>query len=84
MEVQAGKQGTSLHAPVRMCIFCRGRFPKSHLRRFVCDPVLGQTADPLQRLPGRGFYVCEHSACLDKITSMGKCRKRRKGEIHGQ
>jgi predicted RNA-binding protein YlxR (DUF448 family) len=44
-------------------VACRARLPKRALHRFVLD---GDTvvADPEQRRPGRGAYVCS-SACLE-------------------
>jgi uncharacterized protein len=67
-----------------MCIICRKRFPKPQLLRFIRDPQLGPVADARQRMPGRGFYVCNNSMCLEKMTSTRKRRKRCKGEMHGQ
>ncbi|MEF3169191.1 MAG: DUF448 domain-containing protein [Deltaproteobacteria bacterium] len=48
--------------PVRTCIVCGRQAPKMELRRMVLgerSPV----SDWLQRLPGRGAYVCAHGSC---------------------
>jgi predicted RNA-binding protein YlxR (DUF448 family) len=43
-------------------VACGRRAPKAALRRFVA-PGGALVADPAQRLPGRGAYVCD-DACL--------------------
>jgi uncharacterized protein len=43
-------------------VACRARLPKRALHRFVLDGD-DVVADPLQRRPGRGAYVCS-AACL--------------------
>nr|WP_084032008.1 YlxR family protein [Desulfonatronum lacustre] len=72
------------HVPLRTCVVCRRKAPKIELRRFVRNSDQGALVDLRQQLPGRGFYVCNHLLCLDKLTSTGKRRKRCKGEMHGQ
>ncbi len=42
---------------------CGRRAPKAALRRFAA-PGGALVADPAQRLPGRGAYVCD-DACLE-------------------
>lgn len=96
MKIRSGRQGLQPvdgapghpaqcpgHTPMRTCVVCRLQAPKSVLRRFVRAPNLKPLADPRQILPGRGFYVCNQFSCLDKLMSIGKRRKRRKGEMHG-
>ena len=50
---------------MRKCVGCQQSKPQSELMRFTADgPVI--KADPERRQPGRGFYLCRDSACLDK------------------
>ncbi|HHS13009.1 MAG TPA: DUF448 domain-containing protein [bacterium] len=56
---------------LRQCVACRQKFPKETLIRIVRS-LSGETSiDTKQRLPGRGFYSCRNSNCLEKV------RKRR-------
>jgi predicted RNA-binding protein YlxR (DUF448 family) len=71
-ECKAGPKAS--HVPVRQCVGCRGRFPKSTLVRFVRRPEGGWRLDPLARMPGRGAYLCSAS-CTEKL----KKNKRYKG-----
>jgi len=71
------------HAPIRMCVICRKRFPKSEIVRYTC-PQEGETAlqpDPTGKIQGRGFYVCTSSECMKKIKKFRgwqkKCRERK-------
>ncbi len=53
------------HQPVRMCVFCRKRLPKSKMLRFALkDGVV--TADLRGRLAGRGAYCCFDERCMAK------------------
>ncbi|MDR2893356.1 MAG: DUF448 domain-containing protein [Deltaproteobacteria bacterium] len=51
--------------PMRMCLVCRKRFPKSELTRFVFTDGLPQE-DAKQNLAGRGYYVCADGGCREK------------------
>ena len=70
------------HIPIRMCVICRRRFPKGSLTRFVrrSNSPGKKTVclDEKQRLPGRGFYICNSSICQKKIEKVSgwhcKCR----------
>jgi predicted RNA-binding protein YlxR (DUF448 family) len=48
---------------------CGTQAPKSELRRFVLVDGRVQ-ADPAQRLPGRGAYVCDR-ACAERAVRRG-------------
>lgn len=48
------------HQPVRMCVACRRRRPKSELLRFVIS-ASGVELDPQQHLAVRGAYICPDS-----------------------
>lgn len=80
---RAVRVAAGLHVPMRMCIICRVRAPKNQMRRYVRDAEGQPVADNRLIMPGRGFYVCGKPSCLEKMT-MGKRRKRCKGEMHVQ
>lgn len=60
------------HQPLRMCVVCRRHAPKEDLTRYVVTPDGGYLADPEQVCPGRGRYVCNDPACLEKFGSAGR------------
>ncbi len=66
------------HIPVRMCIICRGRFPKSEITRYTL-PAEGAMPepDPDKKKPGRGMYVCSSPECQDKFTAAARKRRKR-------
>ena len=72
--------------PVRMCCICRQRQPKASLHRHVQKAASGDgkcadevfQADPAQRLPGRGVYVCDREECRDRFLRRKAGRKKRK------
>ena len=83
-DARAGK-----HVPVRMCVICRGRFPKAGLSRYVerslasgGQDLTGMTPphlvhDAKMRMDGRGVYVCDASVCREKFKKFaGRGRKR--------
>jgi len=66
--------------PVRMCVICRERFPKTTLLRHVFEPEGGLVPDPRATLPGRGHYLCANPACAEKFSKYsGRSRCRRGG-----
>ncbi len=58
------------HVPIRMCIFCRKRFPKDLLKRFVFKKGM-IVEDENKTLSGRGAYCCTSPECLKKLTKYG-------------
>lgn len=64
----AGSEIAESVEPVRMCVMCRQRFPKSSLLRHVRGPNGKMLADAAQVLPGRGYYVCAAEKCRAKIA----------------
>lgn len=53
------------HVPLRTCIECSRRFPKTSLLRLRVGPggvVIGDG-------PGRGYYVCKDPRCLSNLLS---------------
>ena len=54
--------------PVRMCVFCKRRYSKGQLMRFVA--VNGEIKkDERARLPGRGAYCCQGKRCLEFLKT---------------
>ncbi|MFF0911915.1 YlxR family protein [Microbacterium enclense] len=54
--------------PVRTCVGCRARAPRSSLLRVVAEgPVL--VRDERAILPGRGAWVHETDACVSKALT---------------
>lgn len=81
--------GGGKRIPVRMCVICRGRFPKAGLSRYVDrsrasgGPAQAETAPPhlvhdaRMRMDGRGVYVCDNPICREKFKKFaGRGRKR--------
>lgn len=54
----------------RQCVTCRKKFPKKTLIRIVRSPAGEVAVDANQRLPGRGFYLCRNSNCLEKARKL--------------
>lgn len=57
--------------PVRTCVGCRERVPRSDLVRLVQDRTAAASVvvvDPAARAPGRGCWVHLHSGCLDRAV----------------
>lgn len=50
--------------PVRKCVGCGGRFPKSQLVRIVKNSAGTISLDPAHKAEGRGAYVCPNEACI--------------------
>ena len=73
------------HEPVRMCVVCRERFPKSELTRFVCPETQrelaesGPVPDPGKNKPGRGYYLCVQAECREAFPKriIGLMKKRK-------
>ncbi|HAA02073.1 MAG TPA: DUF448 domain-containing protein [Syntrophobacteraceae bacterium] len=67
------------HVPIRTCVICRRKAPKSALLRLV---VRDRTVmeDPEHIAPGRGAYVCRQPACLSNL----RCDKRLQKAFRGQ
>ena len=57
------------HIPQRTCIACRQKTDKRRLTRIVCTSDAGIIVDPSGKRNGRGAYVCDQSACWDKIIN---------------
>ena len=63
------------HVPVRMCVICRLRAPQSELTRHTGR--IGELCpDADTRRPGRGWYVCAQTRCLEKLARRGAGKKK--------
>lgn len=54
------------HIPERMCIACRGMFPKRELIKFVVENG-SVVEDKFQKKNGRGAYICKKEECIEKV-----------------
>ena len=70
--------------PVRTCIGCRGKFPKKDLLRFVRDTAGKLQADPMDKLPGRGAYVCQSHVCINVTFKSQKINAHLRSNLSGQ
>jgi predicted RNA-binding protein YlxR (DUF448 family) len=52
--------------PMRRCVGCAEHFPKTELIRVVRSPDGVFSLDTTGRAPGRGAYLCNNTACLQK------------------
>ena len=64
--------------PLRMCVICRRRLPKTELLRMVrriegagtalsTDGTPGLVEDHDQTASGRGWYICREPRCKEKL-----------------
>ena len=51
------------HIPERMCVACRGMFPKAELMRIVSTDD-GVIFDENQKILSRGIYLCKKEECI--------------------
>lgn len=58
--------------PLRQCVGCSERFPKSELLRVVRTPEGEVLLDFTGRKNGRGVYICKNAKCLNKARKSGK------------
>ncbi|MDR3216330.1 MAG: YlxR family protein [Clostridiaceae bacterium] len=54
--------------PLRMCVACRQMLPKTELAVKVVKSQDGEIRVATGRAPGRGAYVCNNPACLEKTV----------------
>ena len=55
--------------PMRTCIACRANKPKKELIRIVKTPD-GIMLDRTGKAQGRGAYVCNDRACIEKLKKV--------------
>ena len=53
--------------PVRMCIACREMKPKKEMLRIVKPKEGNVFIDQTGKAAGRGAYVCDDPACIQKL-----------------
>jgi len=54
---------------IRTCRACRTKKEKKHLLRMTLSKGNTLEADPAQRQPGRGWYLCHDERCLRFLTT---------------
>jgi hypothetical protein len=52
------------HTPLRRCLGCRKRRRKDELIRLVSVQGMSVVVDVVQRMSGRGAYLCNDDRCL--------------------
>ena len=52
--------------PMRMCVGCREMKPKREMVRVVRSADGAVCVDKTSKMPGRGAYLCDEPACLEK------------------
>ncbi|MGH2825777.1 MAG: YlxR family protein [Actinomycetota bacterium] len=68
-------------APVRTCVGCRSRRPKTDLIRITVAPDGAVIAEGRGgRAPGRGAYVCSNPSCASRALKSGALRRALKCE----
>ena len=53
--------------PMRTCIACRSEKPKRELIRIVKNKENVFAVDRTGKLSGRGAYICDDKACMQKL-----------------
>lgn len=65
----------------RKCIVCGENFLKSDLLRIVKNKDNEILTDPLQKLPGRGAYVCKSLECISLIKKKNALNRSFKNKV---
>ena len=63
------------HIPMRMCVVCRKKLPKSGLVRMIKSGDGKIFPDKQECLPGKGIYLCPETDCLNMFLGHKKFRK---------
>jgi Predicted nucleic-acid-binding protein implicated in transcription termination len=66
--------------PMRMCVSCREMKPKRELTRVVRGDD-GIAIDPTSKASGRGAYLCNDPACLQKAIKSRALERALEGKI---
>jgi predicted RNA-binding protein YlxR (DUF448 family) len=56
------------HIPIRTCISCGTKRTKNELVRLVLDAEDQLVRDVCGKRQGRGAYVCNATACMEKLS----------------
>ena len=70
------------HVPIRTCILCGEKLPKSELLRIVRHDDGSVVIDDRVRLKGRGCYVCLKDTEIDLNEIRGKIKRALKFEAN--
>lgn len=70
----------SVHKPVRECICCGNKFPKSSLLRVVKNES-GIFLDKSGKADGRGAYICQNAICHEKLVKQKRLNRAFKSAI---
>lgn len=70
--------------PERMCIACKGMFSKRVLIRIVRTAEGVFLIDKTGKAPGRGCYICDNVACINKCIKSRLLNKAFKTEISSE
>lgn len=68
------------HVPMRMCVICRERRPKTTLARYVKDEQGNLIIDAPMTSPGRGWYVCDRAECHARFAKFRPGARRKGGK----
>ncbi|MBF0458155.1 MAG: YlxR family protein [Nitrospirae bacterium] len=60
--------------PERTCVCCRKKGAKSGLLRIIV-PEDAPVFDKVQKMSGRGYYLCPDKKCIDKFMDGKKINK---------
>ncbi len=67
--------------PMRSCCGCREKKAKNELVRIVRTPDGEVLLDKTGRKSGRGVYICNNAACLNKAKKIGAISRALETEI---
>ncbi|MBE7037111.1 MAG: YlxR family protein [Ruminococcaceae bacterium] len=70
----------SVHEPVRECICCGNKFPKSSLFR-VAKNDSGIFFDASGKADGRGAYICKSAVCREKLVKQKRLNRTFKSPV---
>ena len=70
--------------PIRMCVGCRERFEKRELIRVVRTPEAEVRIDTKGKMSGRGAYVCNSRACLERAVKTKALQRALEVDIDGE
>ena len=71
------------HTPQRSCVICRSKLPKCQLSRHVLSDSGKLIHDERRVLPGRGYYVCTRTACVERFGRFTPRKRKPKGGFNG-
>lgn len=69
--------------PMRMCIACREKKEKKELIRVVRTPEGAILVDRTGRANGRGAYLCDSEACLERAVKTRALERALEAKVDG-